>query len=65
MKMQYNQIKQHYDQYAAGYKYLEDWFGCHVPYMFPDLIPHLIRCIDYGFTEAQFKRDAKTMYNVY
>ena len=64
MKMQYSQIRQQYDMYEAAYLYLEDWYGCHVPYMFPDLIPHLIRCLDAGTTEEQFKRDAKTMYNV-
>lgn len=64
MKMQYNQIKSQYDQYEAAYKYLEDWYGHHVPYMFPDLVAHLVRAIDYNVSESQFKRDAKTMFNV-
>lgn len=64
MKLAYNQIKQQYDMYEAAYRYLEDWFGCHVPYMFPDLVSHLVRSIDYGVTENQFKRDAKAMYNI-
>ncbi|MNJ21180.1 hypothetical protein D3C77_155260 [compost metagenome] len=64
MKMQYNQIKNTPDQYEAAYIYLEQWFGSHVPYMFPELCGHLVRCIDYNVSEAQFKRDAKTMYNV-
>lgn len=64
MKMSYNQINKHYDQYEAAYRYLEENFGHHVPYMFADLIPHLLRCLDAGVSEAQFKRDAKSMYNV-
>ncbi|MEG8244226.1 hypothetical protein [Pseudomonas paracarnis] len=64
MKMAYNQINKQYDQHEAAYRYLEDSFGHHVPYMFPDLIPHLIRCLDVGASETQFKRDAKTMYNI-
>lgn len=64
MKMQYSQIKNHYDQYEAAYKYLEDWYGHHVPYMFPDLVGHLVRAIDYNVSESQFKRDAKTMFTV-
>lgn len=64
MKLAYNQIKQQYDMYEAAYHYLEDWHGHHVPYMFPDLIPHLIRCLDAGVSESQFKREAKTMFNI-
>lgn len=64
MRIQYNQIKHAPDQYEAAYHYLEQWFGSHCPYMFPDLVGHLVRCIDYNVSEAQFKRDAKTMYNV-
>lgn len=64
MKIQYGQISKQYDQYEAAYKYLEDWYGHHVPYMHPDLVAHLVRCLDYGVTETQFRRDAKTMYNL-
>ena len=64
MKIFYNQINKQHDQYEAAYRYLEESFGHHVPYMFADLIPHLLRCIDAGVSEAQFKRDAKTMYNI-
>lgn len=64
MKLQYDQIRQQYDQYEAAYKYLEDWYGHHVPYMFSDLVSHLVRSVDYGVSEAQFKRDAKTMFNL-
>jgi hypothetical protein len=63
MKMQYNQIRQQCDMYEAAYIYLEN-LGHHIPYMFPDLIPHLLRCLDAGVSEDQFKRDAKTMFNV-
>ena len=64
MKLAYNQIKQQYDMYEAAYRYLEDWYGHHVPYMFADLIPHLIRCLDTGISESQFRRDMKIMYNI-
>ncbi|MFF5866808.1 hypothetical protein [Pseudomonas sp. NPDC012596] len=63
MKMQYRDIRNHYDPYEAAYIYLEQ-LGHHIPYMFPDLIPHLLRCIDNGVSECQFKRDAKMMFNV-
>ena len=64
MKPQYNQINKQPDPYEAAYLYLEETFGAHVPYMFADLIYHLLRCLDTGVGEAQFKRDAKTMYNL-
>lgn len=64
MKLAYNQIKKQYDEYDAAYRYLESSFGHHVPYMFADLIPHLLRCLDTGVSETQFKRDAKNMYNL-
>lgn len=64
MKLLYNQINTQPDQYEAAYLYLEHSFGHHVPYMFSDLIPHLLRCVDAGVSESQFKRDAKTMYNI-
>ncbi len=64
MKIQYNQIKLAPDQYEAAYIYLEHNFGPHVPYMSPDLVGHLVRCIDNNVSESQFRRDAKTMYNV-
>lgn len=64
MKIQYSQIKLAPDQYEAAYIYLEQTLGVHVPYMHPDLVGHLVRCIDYNVSESQFRRDAKTMYNV-
>lgn len=63
MKIQYSQIRNTLDQYEAAYIYLEQW-GSHIPYMFSDLVAHLVRCVDAGVSEAQFKRDAKTMFNV-
>lgn len=64
MKIQYSQIRNAPNQYEAAYHYLEQNFGHHVPYMFSDLVAHLVRCVDYNVSEAQFKRDAKTMFNV-
>jgi len=64
MNMQYLSITQQYDRYEAGYQYLSDNFSPSAPFMFPELIDHLLRCLDCSLSEAQFKRDAKTMFNI-
>lgn len=64
MKVNYHQIRNQYDTYEAAYKWLEDWYGPHVPYMHHDLVAHLVRCVEGGHSEQQFRRDASHMYNL-
>ncbi|KOP59856.1 hypothetical protein OX90_09485 [Pseudomonas coronafaciens pv. porri] len=64
MKIRYNKILNQYDRYEAAYKYLEDHYGAHVPYMHHELVSHLVRCLEGGVSEQQFQRDARHMYNI-
>lgn len=64
MRIDYKQILQQPDEYEAAYQWLEQEYGHHVPYMHPDLAPHLVRCVQAGTSEQQFRRDAHLMFNV-
>lgn len=64
MIIKYDEITYQHDTYDASYFWLEQNYGHHVPYMFPDLTAHLARCAESGTSEREFRRDASRMYNL-
>lgn len=62
--MLYENINSAWKLEEAAHRYLAQHFGPRVPIDFSPLIDHVLRSVFAGRSEAEFIRDAHTMYAV-
>ncbi|MNP57891.1 hypothetical protein D3C76_1527590 [compost metagenome] len=62
--MQYEKIMSAWNLEEAAHRYLAYKFGSSIPINFKPLIEHVLRSVFAERSEAEFTRDAHTMYAV-